>query len=104
MKRRLDTIMLAIGLFTLSGAVLCYNLATLESGVPASAVKYGGAISSRAAAAIEYEDAVEVAAITNGKNYEADETDLSSAAMDKNASESGAVHAGELLPPIVRPD
>ena len=29
MKRRLDTILLAVGLFTLSGAVLCYNLATL---------------------------------------------------------------------------
>lgn len=104
MKRRLDTIMLAVGLFALSGAVLCYNLATLNEGVPAGTVKYGNLISSKAAAAIEYEDAAEAALITDGKDYEVGETDLSSAAMDKSASESGAIHAGELLPPIVRPD
>lgn len=61
MKRRLDTILLAAGLFTLSGAILCYNLATLggeeiEAAVRASAKPSGSYLSEAAMAALESDE------------------------------------------------
>lgn len=80
MKRRLDTILLAAGLFTLSGAVLCYNLATL-----------GGD---------EIEAAIEASVgVSPGGNY------LSEAAMAALDGETELQDtAAALLPPIVVPD
>lgn len=79
MKRRLDTILLAVGLFTLSGAVLCYNLATL-----------GGD---------EIEAAIEASVgVSPGGNY------LSEAAMAALDGEPVAEDTkAALLPPIVVP-
>ena len=83
MKRRLDTILLAAGLFTLSGAILCYNLATLggeeieaavQAAVQASAKPAGSYLSEAAMAALE-----------------SDETEVAETAVG-------------LLPPIVVPD
>ena len=79
MKRKLDTILLAAGLFTLSGAILCYNLATLggeeiEAAVQASAKPAGSYLSEAAMAALE-----------------SDETEVAETAVG-------------LLPPIVVPD
>lgn len=80
MKKRLDTILLAAGLFTLSGAVLCYNLVTL-----------GGD---------EIEAAIEASAgVSPGGNY------LSEAAMAVLDGETEPQDtAAALLPPIVVPD
>ena len=91
MKRRLDTILLAAGLFTLSGAILCYNLATLSGEEIKSVWK-----------AVDEDGYIQVSADASG-NY------LSEAAKVAIKAEEAPVEAESvetvgLLPPVVVPD
>lgn len=78
-KRGLDTILLAAGLFTLTGAILCYNLVSLggediQEAIAVSAGVSGYYLSDAAVSAIEEEAVIADAPVT------------------------------ELLPPIIQPD
>ena len=83
MKRRTDTIILALGLFTLSGAVLCYNLVTMNGNANYDAVQ---------ASALPSGDCLSIAA----------ENALTAAKASPDDSE--IIEEVILLPPVVRPD
>ncbi|MBQ8551191.1 MAG: hypothetical protein IJ428_00090 [Clostridia bacterium] len=87
-KRRLDTFMLAVALFTVSGACLAYNLHTAESGEIAVSLSE-----------LVYYDAVKASAISDAAAANLFADDSIPAAVEPSAPP----HTYELLPPIVTP-
>lgn len=83
MKRGLDTLLLAAGLFSLSCAVLCYNLVTLHS----------DELEATLTAAAETPLSQAAAAVIGSAEADALEADAKPIEL----------HEYELLPPIVAP-
>lgn len=99
MKRRLDTLLLAAGLFSLSCAVLCYNLAYLHGDeLKATETSKPSTLSYAASKAIE-SGAIEVSLYASPSN-DSDNEYIGSA---EASALPGYLHEHELLPPIVTP-
>lgn len=100
MKRRLDTLLLAAGLFSLSCAVLCYNLAYLHGDELKTAAEASkpSTLSYAASKAIE-SGAIEVSLYVDPSN-DSDNEYIGSA---EASALPGHLHEHELLPPIVTP-
>lgn len=105
MKKRLDTILLAAALFTVSGAMLAYNLAMLGrdrtvSAVSGTPAENDSVISS--AAAKQLDASIEAGALPTDADLVTDSaSDSASDAEADAASAVGLVRGYELLPPVV---
>lgn len=89
MRKKIDTIMLAVALFCISGAVLAYNLGTADGDIAVSLSELAG---------YRRESAISVysqQAIAASEAFETEE------AVEADNTPSAPLRTYELLPPIV---